>query len=105
MRDKRLREKRFTRAGGTDQENIGLAEFHIAWLFVEEDTLVVIVDGDREFFLGAILPNDVAIEELLNLRGAGKAAGRSGGLLALFILENGLADADTFVADVRARVV
>jgi hypothetical protein len=100
-----LRQKGLASAGGTDQENIGLTELHVAWLFVEEDTLVVIVNGDGEFFLGAILPNDVAVKELLDLWGAGKAAGRSSGLLALFVLENGLADADTFVADVRARVV
>ena len=105
MRDKRLREERLAGAGGTDQKNIGLAELDIAGLLVQKNALVVVVNRDGEFLLGAILPDDVAVEKLLDLRRAGKTARRCGSLLALFVLENGLADADTFVADVRARIV
>jgi len=62
----------------------------------------MVIDGDSELLLGAILADNVAVEKLLDLRDAedGERARR---LLALFILENGLANADTFIADVGAR--
>ncbi len=101
----RLREESLAGSGRTDQKNIGFAEFDVAGLLVQKDALVVVVNRDGEFLLGAVLADDVAIEELLDLRRAGKPACGGRGLLALFILENGLADADTFVADVRARIV
>src|SRR5712664_533888 len=100
-----LREERLARSSRPNQQNIGFAEFAIAGLLVKEDSFVVVVDGNGEFLLGAVLADDVAIEKLLDLRGAGKAAGGGRGLLALFILENGLTDTDTFVADVGAGIV
>jgi hypothetical protein len=100
-----LREERLARSCRPDQQNIGFAEFAIAGLLVKEDSLVVVVHGDSEFFLGAVLADNVAIEKLFDLRVAGKTASRCCGLLALFILKNSLADADTFVADVGARIV
>src|SRR5208282_3756279 len=102
---KGLRKERLARARGTDQDNIGLAEFHFTGLFVEENALVVVVNGHGEFFLGAILTNDVAIEELLDFGGPGQAARGSGGLFALLVFQNGLANAHTLIADVRARIV
>jgi hypothetical protein len=100
-----LREESLAGSGRTYEKNIGFAEFHIAGLLVQKDPLVVIVNRDGEFFLGAVLADDIAIEELLDLRRAGKPARGSGGLLALFILENRLADADAFIANVRPRIV
>ena len=69
---KRLREQRFAGAGRADQKNIGLAEFHFAGLLVEEDALVMVVDSDGEFFLGAILADDIAVEKLFDFGRAGK---------------------------------
>src|SRR5207248_10089689 len=54
---------------------------------------------------GAVLADDVAIQKLFDFRRAGKTPRRGRRLLAFFILENGLANADTFVADVGARIV
>ena len=65
----------------------------------------MIVDRDGEFLFCAVLPDDVAIEKLLDLRRTRKPARGRNGLFALFIFENGLANADAFVADVRARIV
>jgi hypothetical protein len=65
----------------------------------------MIVDGHRELFLRAVLPDDVAIQKLLDLRGTRELPRGRGSLLALFILKNGLANADAFVADVGARIV
>src|SRR5260370_41398782 len=65
----------------------------------------MVIDRDSELLLGAILADNVAVEKLLDLGWTREAASGRGGLLALFILENGLANADTFVADVGARIV
>src|SRR5580700_4188640 len=65
----------------------------------------MIVNRHSEFLFCAVLPNDVAIEKLLDLRGARKPTRGRGGLFALFILKNGLANADAFIADVGARIV
>src|SRR5260370_24013865 len=65
----------------------------------------MVINRHGKFFLRAILADDVAVEELLDLGRAGKPFRRRRGLLALFIFQNGLADADAFVADVRAGIV
>ena len=98
-------EQGFAGAGRTNQENIGLAELDFTGLLVEEDALVMVVDGDREFLLRAILADDVAIKELLDFGRAGEATGRCSGLFAFFVFQNGLADAHALVANVRARIV
>src|SRR4029077_2711219 len=100
-----LREEGLAGSGRANQENIGFAEFDVARLFVQEDSLVVVVDRHGKFFLGAILADDVAVEELLDFGRAREAASGCRGLLALFILKNGLADADTFVADISTGIV
>src|SRR5580704_15218523 len=68
---KRLRQQGLTGAGGTNQQDIGLTELDIAGLFVEKNSLVVIVDGNGKLLFGAILADDRANEELFNLRGSG----------------------------------
>ena len=65
----------------------------------------MIVDGDSELLLCAVLSYDVAIEKLLDLRWTRKLPRGRGGLLALFILKNGLANAHAFIADVCARII
>ena len=65
---KRLRQERFAGAGRANQKNVGLAQLDVARLLVQENALVMIVDGDGELLLRAILPNDVAIQKLFDLR-------------------------------------
>src|SRR5439155_323546 len=60
---------------------------------------------DREFFLGAVLTDDVAIQELLDLRRTRQPFGGRGSLLALFVFENCLANTHALIADVGARIV
>src|SRR5258708_5801750 len=102
---KSLRQQRLTGARGTNQKNIGLAEFHFAGLLVQENALVVVVNGHRQFLFGAVLADNVAIQELLDLRRARQAARRRSGLFALFVFQNRLADADTLIADVRPGII
>ena len=90
---------------GPIRQDIGLTEFDFAGLLVEEDALVMVINGDSQFFLSAILANDVAVEKLFNLGRARQAAGRRSGLLALLVFKNRLADADTLVADVRPGII
>ena len=100
---KRLRQERFSRAGGPDQQNIRLRELHVARLAIQENALVVVVDGDGELLLRLVLADHVAIEKCLDLGRTRQAAVRGAGLLALFIFQNLLADAHALVANVRAR--
>ena len=102
---KRLCQQGLSSARGTDQENVGLAEFDLARLLVQEDALVMVIDRNRQFLLGALLPDHVAIEKLLDFGRAGKTPSRGRGLFPLFVFENRLADADALIADVRPRVV
>src|SRR5258708_29166931 len=54
---------------------------------------------------GVLRADIVGVEKLLYVGWTGESASERSGLLALFILENGLANADTFIADVGARIV
>src|SRR4029077_771442 len=60
--------------------------------------------GDGELLFCLVLADHVAIEEGLDLGRAWQAAVRRGRLLALLVLEDLLADADTLIANVGARV-
>src|SRR5258707_1545236 len=102
---KSLRQQRLTGARGTNQQNIGLAEFHFAGLLVQENALVVVVNGHSQFLFGAVLADNVAVQELLDLRWARQAAHRRSGLFALFVFQNRLAKADTLLADVRSGII
>src|SRR5579859_2277481 len=59
---KSLRQQGLTRTRGTNQKNVGLAEFHFAGLLVQEDALVVIVNRHSQFLFGAVLADDVAVQ-------------------------------------------
>src|SRR5271156_6028349 len=101
----RLRQKRFARAGGPDQQDVRLGKFHFARLLVQENALVVVVNRYREFFLGLVLADYIAIEKRFDLgRPREPAIGRAG-LLALLVFQNLLADAHALVANVRARIL
>src|SRR6267143_1856306 len=55
--------------------------------------------------LSSISPDDVAIQELLDLRRPGKPLRRCRRLFALLIFQYGLANAHALIADVRPRIV
>ena len=61
-----LRKKRFSAAGGTDEQNIGLLQLHIG-LLVVINALIVVVNGDGKRDLRRLLPDDVFVEEFLDL--------------------------------------
>src|SRR5439155_25572547 len=88
-----------------DHKNIRLAESDVARLLVQENHLIVVVNRDGQFLLRAVLPNDVAIQELLDLRRASKPLRRHRRLFALLVFQNGLANTHAFIADVGAGIV
>ena len=100
----RLGHQRLAGAGGSDQQNVGLGEFDVARLLVQEDAFVVVVDRYGKFLLGFVLTDDVAVEKRLDLGRTGKPAIGRAGLFALLVFENLLANADALIANVRARI-
>ena len=66
----RLRQQRFTGTGRADQQDVRLRELDVVVLGRVIEALVVVVDGDREHFLGVVLTDHVIIENLADfLRG------------------------------------
>jgi hypothetical protein len=65
----------------------------------------VVVNRDRELLLGGILPDDVLIEKFLHFERFGNFVRRPGGSLNLVVFQDGIANGDALVADVRPRIV
>src|SRR5713226_1716936 len=101
----RLRQQRLAGTGGPDQQDVGLGQLHVTRLAVQENPLVVVVDGHGQFLFRLVLTDDVALQESLDLWRPRKAAVGWVSLLALFVLEDLLADGDALIADVGARIV
>src|SRR5262249_8944640 len=100
---KGLREQRLAGARGADQHDIRLVQLDFvaaARLFLDVDPLVVVVDGDGELLLRLLLPDDVLVEELLDLlRRRQRGAGAASGLEAVVVRDDVVADLDAFIAD------
>ena len=77
-----LREQRLAGAGRADEQDVALGQLDVvaaARLLLDLDALVVVVDGDRQLLLGALLADDVLIEELLDFLGRRAARSASRG--------------------------
>jgi len=75
----RLRQQRLAGAGRADEQDVALRQLDVvaaARLLLNLDALVVVVDRDGQLLLGALLADDVLVEELLDfLRGGQRRAG------------------------------
>src|SRR5690606_7335298 len=114
----RAGQQRLPRAGRPDEEDVALLELDVV-VVVEVvlgvEPLVVVVDGDGEGALGAVLPDDVLVEGGLDLaRGeaavgaraaAAPALGRGGGVGREVGLDDAAGVVDAPVADVDLRGV
>src|SRR5262249_13671611 len=99
-----LGEKRLPAAGWSDEKDVRLLQLDVARHELRVDALVVIVDGDREDLLRALLADHVLIEDLLNLRRLrhGRRRGEALCLVAL-LRDDVVAEVDALVADVDGR--
>src|SRR5450756_404548 len=101
----RLRQKSLARTRRADQEDVRLLELDIEFAVLLEivDPLVVVVDRDGELSLGRLLPDDVLVEEFLDLARLREL--RLGlGLVEHPVLGDDVeADVDAFIADVDRR--
>src|SRR5262245_9259081 len=96
----RLREQRLARAGGADQRNVRLLQLDVAGVVPRFDALVVVVNGDGEDLLGALLADDVLIEDVLDLSGLRERADLARLLLFPLLRDDVVTELDTLVADV-----
>ncbi len=95
----RLGEQRLARAGGPDQEDVGLGELDLVVLRQVLQPLVVVVDRDGEDLLRRVLADHIGIEDLADLARRGKV-----GLRALAALIGRRLLADDVVAQLDALV-
>src|SRR3954453_9836143 len=65
----------------------------------------MVVNRHGKLLLGGILTNYVLVKVLLYLHWLREFVGRAVGLFLAVIFENGIADGNAFVTDVRARIV
>src|SRR4029077_17311965 len=103
----RLGKKRFARARGPDQHDVGLGELHFAGLgAVHVDTLVMVVDRDGKLLLGLLLADDVFVEESFDFLRLGQVVGSGGGMrFAAIVFQNGVADGNAFVANIGTGII
>src|SRR6266851_3123899 len=100
-----LREVRLATASRSDQQHVRLRQLDVAHRLGGGDSLVVVVNLDREHLLGAVLPDHVLVERGANRLRVGDetrllflGAGR-----AVVVLEDLLAEVDALVTDENAR--
>jgi hypothetical protein len=78
----RLRQQRLARARRADEQDVALLELDVVGVGGGVDALVVVVDGDAEDLLRALLADDVLVEDGLDLRGLEDHGGTSPGASA-----------------------
>src|SRR3954447_20501372 len=100
----RLRQQRLAAARGTEQKDVRLLQLDLALFRLHHlHALVVVVDRYREGALGVLLPDDVLLEDgvdLLRLREVLDVEGRGPGEL---LVDDLVTEIDALVADVDAR--
>src|SRR5436190_5114143 len=103
----RLREERLAGAGRADQQDVRLRQLDVvpaARLLLDLDPLVVVVDRDRQLLLGLFLPDDVFVQELLDLLGNGEGGpGAAARLEPVVVRDDVVAHLDALVADEHRR--
>jgi hypothetical protein len=67
--------------------------------------LAVVIYGHGELLFGGVLPDHVLIEKFLDLKRLGDLVGRPGRWLDLVVFQDGIADGDALIADIRPRIV
>src|ERR1700751_2462148 len=101
----RLGEQRLAAAGGADEQDVALGNLDLLLGGARGvagtglQALVVVVDRDREHFLGALLADDVFVEDFLDLVGLRELVARALGAVLELLPDDVVAELDAFVAD------
>src|SRR6516165_7927498 len=100
----RLGEQRLAATGRPDEQDVALGDLDLflgasATAAARLQALVVVVDGHREHFLGALLADDVLVEDLLDLVRLGELVARTLGAILELFADDVVAQLDAFVAD------
>ena len=101
----RAREVGLAGAGRAEEEDVRLRAEHVLLIagLARADALVVVVDGDRQRALRAVLPDHPGVEEVVDLAGLRQRRRRGlRGLGAELLLDDLVAQLDALVADVHA---
>jgi hypothetical protein len=97
----RLREQRLAGAGRAEQQDVRLLQLDVADEGLALDPAVVVVHGDREDLLRALLADHVLVERFLDLARLGHARRRRRRLVLPVLLgDDVVAELDALVADV-----
>ena len=97
-----LRQQGLAAAGGSQQQDVRLAQLHVIGAHLGVDALVVVVNGDGQDLLGALLPDHVVVKNVLDLRRLGHRSQAEVLRLLLDLLgDDVVAEADALVADVN----
>src|SRR5580658_5277693 len=103
-----LRQQRLPGARRTDEHDVRLAQLNaiVGLLPVHEDALVVVVNRNRQLLLGLLLPDDVFIEEGLDLLRLGQLIGRGGlGSRRAVVFQDRVAYSHALIANISARII
>ena len=103
----RLGQVRLAAARGAEQEDVRLRQLDLvapadAHRLLVLDAPVVVVDGDGEDLLGALLADDVVVEERADLTRVGQVVEAQLGGLGELLFDDLVAQVDALVADVHA---
>src|SRR6185369_13511530 len=91
-------------ARGADQKDVGFGELDVvAGLCAVREALVVVVDGDGEHALGAILADHIIVEHLADLGWGRDAVPRLDQGRLRFFTDDVVAKLDTLIADEDGR--
>ena len=104
----RLGQQGLAAAGRADQQDVALGNFDVVLATAggaaaRLQTLVVVVHGDRERLLRALLADDVLVENLLDLGRFRKFVARALGAVFELFTNDVVAELDAFVADKNRR--
>ena len=98
----RLGQQGLAATGGTEEQDIRLAELDVLRAHLGVDPLVVVVDRHRQDLLGAFLPDHIVIENGLDIGGLGNwSQAEVLGLLFDLLRDDVVAQADALIADVH----
>src|SRR5215472_5902031 len=96
-----LCEQSLAYSGWPDEQDVGLLKLDVAGDHLRVDSLVVVVDGNREYFFGALLADHILVEDALDFGRLGYCGGLAEGLFAVGLLGDDIVtEVDALVADI-----